>query len=136
MRDRVLKNEADFEKWKLEKISAFDKAGNPMRYPCLAKTRVTDWAGMEEEAEYLYIDDILIQEILSEFGAAGVSAVVDKSNSDAERLAFIQTRRVNCTPVMGVYWEAKTSTSLVQRKTLVECIDALMFIEKFGEQNA
>lgn len=67
MNERVLKNEADFLKWKADLLTSADTAEPPKRYPCLARTYVSDWTYQEEEAEYLYREDIVA--LLAEFDA-------------------------------------------------------------------
>lgn len=67
MKERVLKSEADFKKWKDECIHVGDTAEPPVQYPCLARTYVSSWNCQEETAEYLYRDDV--SAILEEFDA-------------------------------------------------------------------
>lgn len=67
MEERVLKNEADFLKWKDDNIFDGDTAEPPARYPCLARTYVSSWDHEEETAEYLYREDVAA--LLSEFDA-------------------------------------------------------------------
>lgn len=65
MKERVLKTELDFDKWKMDSTCSCDFVPNPEKYPCLARTYVSDWACEEETAEYLYRNDIVA--ILAEF---------------------------------------------------------------------
>ncbi len=58
MKERILKNEADFIKWKDDYLCDSDIVEDPIKYPCLAKTRVSNWNYQEEEAEYFYVEDI------------------------------------------------------------------------------
>jgi hypothetical protein len=58
MKERVLKNEADFVQWKEDCIAHSDTAEPPTKYPCLARSFVSDWNYQEETAEYLYREDI------------------------------------------------------------------------------
>ncbi len=65
MKERVLKTEEDFEKWRDDCLCNSDVAETPKEYPCLAKTYVSDWGMEEETADYLYKSDLL--EILRDF---------------------------------------------------------------------
>lgn len=68
MKERVLKNDADFQQWKDDCIyEGIDTAEPPARYPCLARTYVSNWNYQEEAAEYLYREDVVA--ILAEFDA-------------------------------------------------------------------
>jgi len=67
LKERVLKDKEDFEKWKDDYIRSGDKCEEPKEYPCLAKTFVSDWGMEEETAEYLYRSDLV--DLLREFGA-------------------------------------------------------------------
>lgn len=68
MKERVLKNEADFQKWKDDWFrEGSDTAEPPARYPCLARTWVSNWNYQEETAEYLYREDVAA--LLAEFDA-------------------------------------------------------------------
>jgi len=64
MKDKVLKNESDFLKWKSDNIFDGDTANPPERYPCLARTYVSSWNCQEVSAEYLYRKDV--EKLLSE----------------------------------------------------------------------
>ena len=69
MKERVLKNEADFLQWKDDCIcEGSDTANPPERYPCLARTYVSNWNYQEETAEYLYREDV--SALLAEFDAS------------------------------------------------------------------
>lgn len=68
VKERVLKNEADFLQWKDDCIcEGSDTANPPERYPCLARTYVSNWNYQEETAEYLYREDV--SALLAEFDA-------------------------------------------------------------------
>jgi hypothetical protein len=58
MNERVLKNKADFLQWKEEHIFIGDIAEEPDKYPCLARTDVSNWNYQEETAKYLYREDV------------------------------------------------------------------------------
>jgi hypothetical protein len=58
MHERILKNEEDFVKWKSDYLCDSDTVEDPVKYPCYAKTRVSNWNYQEETAEYLYVEDI------------------------------------------------------------------------------
>lgn len=68
MKDRVLKNNDDFLRWKKDCTASCDIVSQPKQFPCLAKMFVSDWAYQEETAEYLYVEDL--EEILSEMRSA------------------------------------------------------------------
>lgn len=58
MKERVLRNEADFLRWKDDNLCDSDTANPPEHYPCLARTYVSNWNYQRETAEYLYREDV------------------------------------------------------------------------------
>ena len=58
MNARLLKNAADFADWKSDNIFFGDKASEPERFPCWARTVVLSWNCEEEEAVYMYLEDV------------------------------------------------------------------------------
>jgi hypothetical protein len=56
---RLLKNDADFKRWKREKISGEDTADQPKEFPCWVETHVQSWSCQEEYAWYLYRSDLV-----------------------------------------------------------------------------
>lgn len=67
MKQRLLKDEEDFLKWKRDYLCEGDTADTPKKYPCYASTFVSNWAYQEETAEYLYAEDI--ESLLNELNA-------------------------------------------------------------------
>lgn len=59
MREKILKNEADFLAWKDEECREGDEFNPPLKYPCLAMTEVSNWRWEEECAVYKYREDII-----------------------------------------------------------------------------
>lgn len=66
MREKILKNEADFLEWK-ECLSSDDLTAPPLKYPCIASTKVDSWRYETEEAFYTYREDVAA--ILAELDA-------------------------------------------------------------------
>lgn len=58
MREKILKNEADFLAWKDDLLLSDAEAAPPNRYPCIANTTVTDWRPPQLSAVYKYREDI------------------------------------------------------------------------------
>lgn len=68
MKERILKNEADFLAWKDDEcVGGDDEVTLPDKYPCLASTEVASWVYQEERTVYKYREDIVA--ILAELDA-------------------------------------------------------------------
>jgi hypothetical protein len=67
MKDRILKNNAEFLRWRNDCTAPCDTVSQPYKFPCVASMYVSNWERGEETAQYLYIDDL--EEIIKEMRA-------------------------------------------------------------------
>lgn len=59
MKERILKNALDYDKWVKDSLYDGDSFEPPTKYPCLASTDVHSWNCETEIAKYLYMEDIV-----------------------------------------------------------------------------